>query len=100
MVNVESVGEIKMKSEMAEKIYDEILVEWVERHGKDNLDSEKLESIRKMLHSMPEDSIYKRVTSMETGKTHMIPIKEIILNGLNGHDLSKYPVIDESQIKE
>ena len=89
-----------MKAEMAEKIYEEVLVEWIDRHGEDKLDPEKLEATRKMLHSIPEDSIYKRVTNMETGKTHMVPIKDIILNGLKGYDLSKYPEVDEKQIRD
>ena len=34
---------------------------------------------------------YKRVTSLETGKTHLVPTRVIMEVGLTGADLHKYP---------
>ena len=80
-----------MEQETAEKIYKEIETEWIKRHDKEKLDPEKLRAIKKMLEVIPDEDGNKRVTSMETGKTHLVPIKEIILNGLKGNELNKYP---------
>jgi len=84
-----------MKKETADKLYKEIRDEWIERHGRDKLDPEKMNAIKEMLYLVPDEDGNKRITSMETGKTHLVPIKEMILNGLNGKELDKYPVLDE-----
>jgi hypothetical protein len=88
-----------LKPEIAEELYNEILTEWIARHGKEKLDPEKLEATRQTLLSLPEDKVYKSVVNMSTGKTHLVPIKDIILNGLRGWELDKYPVIDEKKLE-
>jgi hypothetical protein len=88
-----------MNPKIAEEMFNEIVVEWIARHGKEKLDPEKLEATRQLLLSLPDDRVYKSVVSMETGKTHLVPIKDIILNGLKGWELDKYPVIDDKKLE-
>jgi len=80
-----------MKKTKANQIYKKILDFWINRYGKENLDREKLKALRKMLNLMPDEDGMKRVTNMETGKTYLVPIEDIILNGLKGEELTKYP---------
>jgi len=90
-----------MKKETVDKILKKVIAEWRERIKKgtyDNIsksakiDKTFLESIRRMLVKCPDDDGKKRVESMETGKTHLVPYEQIILYGLKGTDLYKYPL--------
>lgn len=81
----------KMNKELAKKIYKEVENEWIKKYGKENLDPEKLRVIKQVLEEIPDDDGNKRVTDMETGKTHLVPIKDIILKGLRGDCLNEYP---------
>ena len=38
-----------------------------------------------------EFGIYKKVVDIETGKTHRVPIRDIIEKGLGQQDLRRYP---------
>jgi hypothetical protein len=38
-----------------------------------------------------EYGIYKKVVNLETGKTHKVPIRDIIEGGLRQIDLKNYP---------
>ena len=64
-------------------------------HGKDNLNPNTINSIKNMLKVIPDDDGCKRVTDMETGKTHLVPIEDIVLNGLKGNELYKYLIIND-----
>lgn len=55
------------------------------------IDKSFLESLRKMLLKCPDEDGNKRVVHVETGKTHLVPYKYIILDGLNGKDIHKFP---------
>lgn len=81
-----------MKKEIAEQIYKKIYDEWVNRYGKENLDNDQLEALRNFILECPDDDGYKRVTNMTTGKTHLVPYEDIILHGLKGSELNKYPL--------
>ena len=83
---------IYMKKEKAEQIYTEIEAEWIKKHGKENLNQEFLAKLRKVIPMMPADENgNKLVTNMDTGKSHLVPIKDIILKGLKGEDVCNYP---------
>ncbi len=83
-----------MSKEMQDKIYDEIVAEWTEKYGVENLDKVKLDTVRKALAYIPDADGLKCVSSVETGKTHLVPVKDIIMKGLKGDELETYPVED------
>jgi len=80
-----------MNKKLADKIYKEIENEWIKRYGKQNLDKEKLRVMKVLLKEIPDNDGNKRVTDMVTGKTYLVSIKDIILNGLRGDNLKQYP---------
>ena len=51
-----------------------------------------LKGIRKLLEMCPDEDGLKRVLDGATGKTHLVPIEDMILNGLKQQDLKNYPV--------
>ena len=56
------------------------------------LDDIFLKNIREVLKICPDEDGLKRVIDSETGNTHLVPIEDIMLNGLKQKDLKKYPV--------
>ena len=80
-----------MHKKKADEIFARVKKEWIRRHGEDNLDPEKLAVTRKMIDLVPDEDGCKRVTLGETGKTYLVPIETIILDGLKGTELEKYP---------
>jgi len=80
-----------MNKPLANKIYSEIEDEWTKKYGKENLDPEKLRAIKEVIKEIPDEDGNKRVTDMETGKTHLVPVKDIIIKGLHGDCLKEYP---------
>ena len=80
-----------MNKEKANEIYNNLVKEWKKRHPEKKLDVQFLAGIRRMLEHCPDEDGLKRVTDMETGKTHLVPYEDMILNGLNGSEVSKYP---------
>ena len=85
-----------MKEEKANEIFERVKKEWIKRHGEKNLNPAILNTLKKSLLSIPDDDGNKRVKSLSTGKTHLVPIERIILNGLRGDELDKYPVEKEN----
>ena len=79
-----------MNEEKANEIYNRIVKEWEARHDKKSLDPEKLKAVKKMLLLCPDEDGMKRVSIMG-GETHLVPYEDIILNGLMGADVEKYP---------
>ena len=55
------------------------------------LSEEFLKGIRDFLKLCPDQDGFKRVVSIETGKTHLVPYEEIMLKGLKGSELGEYP---------
>jgi hypothetical protein len=82
-----------MNKEKADEIMKKIQNHW-NRTAPPNVkvSEEQLLMIRVMLNSCPDEDGLKRVTSMETGKTHLVPYEDIILFGLRGDNLDKYPI--------
>lgn len=89
-----------MKKEKVNSILEEVKKEWINRLKNGQymnvpknsiIDKPFLESLRKMLLLCPDEDGNKRITDATTGKTHLIPIKTIILDGIKQKDLYKYP---------
>jgi len=81
--------------ELQQKIYEEIKEEWIKRYGEDKIDLNKLSNLKLLLKLVPDKDGFKRVTKMESGKTYLVPIKDMILNGLHGKDLKKYQEVKD-----
>ena len=82
-----------MNEEKVDEIMSKIVPIWTDRHGIENLDKRKVEHVRMVLSSSPHNDGYMRVQSMADPKTtHLVPFEIIILEGLKGEDLDKYPV--------
>lgn len=76
---------------LQQKAFDEIWAEWKQRYG-DRLKEERKEFLRQAIIDFDKrGDMMKPVVSMEYNKTFLVPIKDIILYGLNGSDLgTKY----------
>ena len=75
-------------TEVEQKIFDKIIAEYHKR-GKIP-DEEYLKKIIKLVNT--DGDGYKRVSRIGEDKTHLVPIEEIILNGLKATELDKYLV--------
>lgn len=84
-----------MKEEKADEIMAVILKVWEEQYGKDNIDPKKVKDVRKMLLLSPHEDGLMPVKIIGGKGTHTVPIKNIILKGLRGKDVEKYPLSDE-----
>ena len=66
---------------------------WRKKQAKGaKLDYIFLKAIRKLLEVCPDEDGLKRTVDMETGNTHLVPIEDILLNGLRQKDLKNYPI--------
>lgn len=84
--------EDEIEKELTEKqqgIFEKVKAAWEERVGKGNVDEEGLKRII-IVADTDKDSL-KRVSLIGSDKVHLVPIEEIILNGLKGTDIGKYP---------
>lgn len=82
-----------MKKEMVNKIMEKVIAGWLKRIPKGaTINQEQLKSMMRFLLICPDDDGFKRVKSTVTGKTHLVPYEDIMLNGLHHDDLEKYPV--------
>ena len=77
-------------SPVQQKIFDKVKTEWEKRVGKGKISDGKLK--RMILFADRDGDGKKRVTSIRTGKTYLIPIADIILWGLDESEIDKYPV--------
>ena len=96
-----------MKRKKVEEIIKKIEKVWTDRlksgyyeniKPATRVDKSFLESIRKMLLQCPDDDGYKRVADMSTGLTHLVPYEMIILDGLKGTELHKFPLDNNPNI--
>lgn len=76
----------------ADAIFAKVRTEWVKRFGEKKLNKKTLELVNELIRTLPDEDGLKRVENLETGKVHLVPVEDIILNGLKGDDLYKYPV--------
>jgi benzoyl-CoA reductase/2-hydroxyglutaryl-CoA dehydratase subunit BcrC/BadD/HgdB len=77
-------------TKLQQKIFDKVKKEWEQRVGKGHVDDNALKDI--ILFADTNKDGKKRVVSMETGKTHLVPIEDIILSGLKSNELENYPI--------
>lgn len=81
-------------TEVEQKIFDKVIAEY---HKCDQIpDEEYLKKIIKLANTNGDG--YKRVIRMGEDKTYLVPIEEIILNGLKATELDKY-LVEEKEIK-
>ena len=78
-------------SEVQQKIFYDVKAEWERRVGKGRIDEGRLK--RTILMADTNGDGKKRV--VVSGKTHLVPISDIILHGLQAVEIDKYPVIEE-----
>ena len=81
-----------------QKIFNKILKEWGKRVSIENVDEETLIKIIKFA-DVHEDG-KKRVSLLGDNKVHLVPIEDIILNGLRGTEIEKYPIEKKRKIKK
>jgi hypothetical protein len=62
--------------------------EWSKRG---TLDKTFLDFFRKFLSDCPDNDGLKRVTYLPTGKTYLVPYEDLILYGLKGNEVTRYP---------
>ena len=77
-------------TEKQQEIFEKVKAAWEERVGKGNVDEEGLKRII-IVADTDKDGL-KRVSLMGSDKVHLVPIEAIILNGLKGSDIDKYPM--------
>lgn len=71
------------------KIFNKILKVWEKRVGKGNVDEIGLIQIIKIADTNGDGK--KRI--IINGETHLVPIEDIILDGIRGTDVPKYPKV-------
>lgn len=81
-----------MIKQKADEIFKEIRDEWIKKYGKNNIDPDKLKAVKELLYSSPHDDGLLPVKTIDVPGTRLVPIKDIILYGLHGKDVEKYPL--------
>jgi len=74
-------------------IFHKVMECWELRVGKGNVDEPMLRHIIRMANTDGDGK--KRIIC--DGKTYLVPIEDIILDGVKGGELSKYPVVSENR---
>lgn len=67
-----------------------VIKEWTERYDFDNIDPVKIKMTRDMLLLSPHEDGFMRVSLAGTKDVYLVPVEDIILNGLKGDELEKY----------
>jgi hypothetical protein len=75
----------------AEEVWNKVLEHWRSMYREDSLDPVKLAAIKMMILMFPHEDGNQRVVDVHTGITHLVPLDYIILHGLLGSDLRKFP---------
>ena len=77
------------------KIIKKVITGWQDRLPREaKILPEQIDSLRWALKQSPYEDGNARVKSLVTGKTYLVPYEEIILNGIKGNELNKYPIDD------
>jgi len=87
-----------ISKELADKIMQKICNEWAKRYA-DGVDPAKVAAITIVVNNFPHSDGKQRVTDISTGKTHLIPLEYIILHGLHGSELDKFPEENKSKVR-
>lgn len=78
-----------------DEIMAKVIKEWEIKYGKENLDPHKIKSMERILRFSPHNDGLMPCVDVVTGRTHLVPFEDIILHGLKGWELHKYPVKEE-----
>lgn len=81
-----------MEKKKVNEIMIRVITEWERRYGKDKIDYNKVRLLEKILSLSPHEDGFMRVTSLEDGKIRLVPFEKIILEGLHGKELDKFPI--------
>lgn len=79
--------------ETEERIFNAVKRRWERDVGKGNVDERKLRRAIRLFNT--DGDGLKRVVFLPTGKTHLVPIEDIMLDGLKSGDINGYPVEGE-----
>ena len=79
-------------TKIQQKIFDKVKKEWEKKIGKGNVDEEVLKKIIKLADT--EGDGKKRVSVLGLNKTYLVPIEDIILDGIKAFELDKYETIE------
>jgi hypothetical protein len=77
-------------NDIQQEIFEKVKKEWQHRSGNENINEDFLRSL--IIFADTNQDGKKRVISMRTGKTHLVPIERIILDGLKEEELEQFPV--------
>jgi hypothetical protein len=84
-----------ISKERADEVWDKVMKAWQAKADGGKLDEKFLKQMKEFVYSLPDEDGMKRVTAMETGKTHLVPVEDIILKGLRGDMLGKYETVEQ-----
>ena len=79
-----------------ERIFKKIKKEWEKRVGKGNIDEP---SLRRIIIMADTDNNGKKKVTID-GITYLVPIEDIILDGIKGTDIEKYPLYPVVKVKD
>ena len=83
------------KNERYYEIREKILKFWKKKHGKLISQKKSEEKLDMILEMIPDDDGMKRVTAIPDGTTHLVPVEDMIMYGLKGNEITKYPLAEE-----
>ena len=88
------MAKITMNEKKVQEIMNKIIKGWRKRHGQDiAFDPLKVAMVEETLRGSPHEDGLMRVTNMESPDvTHLVPMEYIILNGLKGNEVNKFPI--------
>jgi hypothetical protein len=80
-----------MEPKKVNEILSKVIPIWIERYGM-MLDPGKIQAIRNTLLMSPHNDGFMRVAVIGEKETHLVPFEDMILNGLKGSEVKKYPI--------
>ena len=86
-----------MKEEKVKEIITTAVKFWITKHGVANIDFKTVEGLKNILRLSPHEDGLMPVTNADTGKTYLVPMIDIIMFGIKGFELEKYP---EKELKK
>ena len=84
-----------MEPKKVNEIMSKIMAVWIAKHGIQNIDPGKIQAVRNTLLMSPHNDGKMRVTLIGEEEAHLVPFEDMILNGLKGEDVKKYPIANE-----
>ena len=80
-----------MKEQKVREIIDKCKTEWANRFPTANMHPAMLKVLETKLRQSPYEDGCERMIDTTTGRKHIVPFEYIILNGIIGIDLTKFP---------